>query len=107
MNERIPAALQGKISKRLAFYRDIGIDLFYRDRQPAMNPAALRDPVTGKPTQTGSPLPKAPIKPAPMKFAPPKPAPPPVKSDFLPRAPAVSLFDAANRVAGDSLPIIQ
>ena len=107
MNERIPAALEDKISKRLAFYRDIGIDLFYRDRRRPANPAATPELVTRTPTQMGNALPKAPIKPAPMKFAPPKPVAPTIKSDFLPRAPAVSLFDAANRIAGDSLTIIQ
>jgi uracil-DNA glycosylase len=105
MSERIPAALQDKISKRLAFYREIGIDLFYRDRYPAANPSAP-EPVTDTPAQSVSPLPKSPSNLAPAKFAPAKPAPT-VKSDFLPRAPGVSLFDAANRVAGDSLPVIQ
>ena len=105
MSERIPA-LQDKISKRLAFYRDIGIDLFYRDRRRAANSAVL-EPIARTPAQAGSPLPKASIKPSPPKFAPPRPASPPDKSDFLPRAPEVSLFDAANRIAGDSLPIIQ
>jgi len=34
MPERIPAPLEEKFRKRLAFYQDIGIDLFYRDRFP-------------------------------------------------------------------------
>jgi uracil-DNA glycosylase len=105
MNERIPAALHDKISRRLGFYRDIGIDLFYRDRYSVASPARSEPVATISSYQTGTALPKTPVKPAATKFAPPKTTPP--KPDFLPRAPGVSLFDAASKIPGDSLPIIQ
>lgn len=104
MSERIPAALHDKICQRLAFYRDIGIDLFFRDRYPVTGPTATETPsVSSYPA--GNTLPKTPPRPAGPRFIPQKPAPP--KPDFLPRAPGISLFDAANRIAGDSLPVIQ
>ena len=105
MGERIPTAIHGKISRRLAFYQDIGIDLFYRDRH-SVSSAAASEPVPAAPSsEMGNPLPKTPARPATTKFAPHKPTP--LKPDFLPRTPGVSLFDAANKIAGDSLPVIQ
>ena len=104
MAERIPEALQSKISQRLSFYRDLGIDLFYRDRVGARPVQLVQGPAL--PTPKESALPNPPRRPELSKVAPPaKPAPP--KTDFLPRAPAISLFDGANRIAGDSLPVIQ
>ncbi|HUE41984.1 MAG TPA: uracil-DNA glycosylase [Candidatus Sulfotelmatobacter sp.] len=40
MADRISETLQQKISARLSFYEDIGIDLFYRDRTSALRPVA-------------------------------------------------------------------
>jgi uracil-DNA glycosylase family 4 len=105
MAERIPAALHSKISKRLAFYQDIGIDLFYRDRYAPRSAAPLGPDPAVPTSETRNPLPKIPVKPAAAKFASQKLAP--SKPDFLPRAPGISLFDAANKIAGDSLPVIQ
>src|SRR5215472_2099126 len=100
MAEHIPEALQGKISRRLSFYQDIGIDLFYRDRYAAVQQAPATQ-ISEKETT----LPKAMRKPESPKLAAAKPAAP--SPDFLPRAPGLSLFEAANRIAGDSLPVIQ
>ena len=105
MSERIPTALQTKISKRLGFYRDIGIDLFYRDRYSVSGIAAPESVSMTPSGQTGTALPKTSARPAAPKFTAPKPAPP--KPDFRPRAPGVSLFDAASKIAGDTLSIIQ
>jgi DNA polymerase len=105
MAERIPEALQGKISQRLSFYQDMGIDLFYRDRYEADRHAALEQAPATQISEKETTLSKATRKPESPKFAVAKPAGP--KPDFLPRAPGLSLFDAANRIAGDSLPVIQ
>src|ERR1700724_1949274 len=95
MAERVPAALEEKFRKRLTFYRDIGIDLFYRDRFPRQTTAVTE----------GITLPKFVQKPQPVKLS--VPAAQPVKKhDVLPRVPNVSLFDSINKIAGDSLPAI-
>ena len=63
MSDRLSEALQQKLSARLSFYKDIGIDLFYRDRVSiqrlsstidsgsvpvAMRAVELREPASGK-----------------------------------------------------------
>ena len=95
MAERMPAALEEKVRKRLAFYQDIGIELFYHDRLPRRN-ASISEEIT---------LPKSVQKTEPVKLtrATSQPAP---KSDSLPAVPGVSLFDSVNKIAGDSLPRI-
>ena len=109
MAERIPAALQAKIAERLNFYKDIGIGLFYRDRfsrrsaEAVQQAFAARDAATSLPGKETA-LPKIPGRLELHKSSVQKPAPP--KSDFLPRAPSVSLFDSG-KIAGDSLPVIQ
>lgn len=102
MPERIPADLQEKIAKRLRFYQDLGINLFYRDRCPTLGtgtPAAI--PGSDKEPA----LPKIARPPMQARFTAPGPAP--AKREFLPRAPRPSLFEPATRIAGDSLPVIQ
>jgi uracil-DNA glycosylase len=97
MAERIPAALEEEFRKRLAFYQDIGIDLFYRDRFPQqVATATVTEEIT---------LPKASQKPQPAKFVPPL-LQPAKKLDVLPRSPGASLFDSMNKIANDSLPAI-
>jgi len=95
MAERIPAGLEEKFRKRLTFYQDVGIDLFYRDRFPRQCANASEEITLPKPVQ----------KPQPAKptGATPLPAP---KLNVLPRASEVSLFDSMNKIAGDSLPRI-
>jgi uracil-DNA glycosylase family 4 len=94
MAERIPAALEEKFRKRLTFYQDIGIDLFYRDRFPQQTAAVTEEITLPTPVQ----------KPQPVKLSP--AAQPPRKPDLFPRSPNVSLFDSMNKIAGDSLPVI-
>ena len=95
MAERIPATLEEKFRKRLTFYQDIGIDLFYRDRFPRQYANASEEITLPKPVQ----------KPQSAKLngATPLPAP---KLNVLPRASDVSLFDSMNKIADDSLPRI-
>jgi uracil-DNA glycosylase len=95
MAERMPAALEEKVRKRLAFYQDIGIELFYRDRIPRQN-ASITEEIT---------LPKSVKKTEPVKLTRATPLPA-TKNDLPPAAPGVSLFDSMNKIAGDSLPRI-
>jgi uracil-DNA glycosylase len=95
MAERISAALEEKFRKRLTFYQDIGIDLFYRDRFP-LQAATVAEEIT---------LPKPVPKPQlPKPFSPTQQVPP--KLPVLPRSSDVSLFDSLNKGADDSLPKI-
>jgi uracil-DNA glycosylase len=95
MAERIPAALEEKFRKRLTFYQDIGIDLFYRDRFPLQAAAVAEEIILPKPVQ----------KPQLAKSFSPTPQAPP-KLPVLPRSSDVSLFDSLNKIADDSLPKI-
>jgi uracil-DNA glycosylase family 4 len=95
MAEPVPIALEEKFRKRLAFYQDIGIDLFYRDRFPQQTASVAEEITLPKPAQ---------------KQQPPKPvsatAQPAPKLNVLPRSSDVSLFESMNKIAGDSLPKI-
>lgn len=89
MPDRISTALQQKISERLSFYQDIGIDSFYRDRFPQQTASAHEEITLPKSAQ---------------KTPPPKPA---VQSlprlDVFPAASSTSLFEAMNKIEGDTL----
>ena len=104
----IPENLQKKVADRLAFYQDLGIASFYSDRhadvvfqqqQPEQSPeSATRSTRIAREEPT---LPKTLPKPNVQKLVPaalPKPAPLP-----LPAVPAPSLFDAADKIVGDTL----
>jgi uracil-DNA glycosylase len=95
MAERLPAAIEEKFRKRLAFYQDIGIDLFYRDRFPQQTAAISEEITLPRPVQ--KPQSAKPVVAAPL---------PAKKLDVLPRSSEVSLFDSMNKVANDSLPTI-
>jgi uracil-DNA glycosylase family 4 len=105
MPDRLPQALQDKLSKRLSYYEDIGIHLFYRDRLAARDigvPAAV--PIVIPPPKEET-LPKTAPKVVPLSAPPMKstPAPAAPKVSVLPPTPKVSLFDAVSKIAGDSL----
>jgi DNA polymerase len=127
MPDRI-AFQQEELAKRLRFYADIGIDLFYRSRgasgsalqvSPSLGQAGAPTPlkfssgaasITGAAAETNSAtkeptLPKSVPPQAPSIASPKLPATPP-KIDLLPPAPKVSLFDSLSRIADDSLPKI-
>jgi uracil-DNA glycosylase family 4 len=103
MAERISETLQDKLSKRLSYYDDIGIRLFYRDRVATH---ATETPTEASPAATipekETTLPKIARKPA-LSPVSPGPLPAAPKRDLLPPAPTVSLFDAMNRIADDTL----
>jgi uracil-DNA glycosylase family 4 len=94
MAERINAPIEEKFRERLAFYQDIGIDLFYRDRFPQQTASTAEEITLPKPAQ----------KPQPMK--PIGATPPTPKLNVLPRSADVSLFDSINKIADDALPKI-
>ena len=92
MPERIPAALQEKLTERLKFYQDIGIQFFYRDRYP-QQPASVTEEII---------LPKPAQKPQPVKpIVETRPAPP--RLDVFPAASGPSLFEAINKIPDDTL----
>ncbi len=107
MAEPISESLQKKISDRLGFYEDLGIQLFYRDRGAAIvSERQLESPV---PTRSSSPnvqkeqiLPKSGAKPVLQKTAPAlSPVIPKIAS--LPAAAGPSLFEAVDKIADDTL----
>jgi uracil-DNA glycosylase len=109
MAEHIPEALQKKLSARLSFYEDIGIELFYRDRRAiaVTETASIAEPHAAVSVATPElskemTLPKPVAKSAPPKFVPP-PAPPAAKFVPLPTAPSESLFDSVDKVVDKSL----
>ncbi|HUI74897.1 MAG TPA: uracil-DNA glycosylase [Candidatus Acidoferrum sp.] len=91
--------LRTKLVGRLSFYEDLGIRLFYRDRESAL-PSKTPIPASSEFLEE-TPLPKPVHKPAPLpKLAPashpPKPAPLSVPA-------GLSLFESVDRIAGDTL----
>jgi uracil-DNA glycosylase family 4 len=100
MPDRISQDLQEKLSRRLAYYNDIGIRQFYRDRVPLINSESLELPPED-PSAEEDPLPKSVQKPI-------VPATPSVVVQAGPAIsivsqPTISLFESAMRVTGDSL----
>jgi uracil-DNA glycosylase len=92
MPERIPAALQEKLTERLKFYQDIGIQFFYRDRYPEQPASVTEEIILPKPVQ----------KPQPVKpIVQTRPAPP--RLDVFPAASGPSLFEAINKIPDDTL----
>jgi uracil-DNA glycosylase family 4 len=110
MAERISETLQKKISGRLAFYEDLGIRLFYRDRgtvaapdsEPRFEPLATPHFSTPE-LHKEETLPKLAGKPALQKTA---PFAAPVSPKMIASLPVVagpSLFEAVDKIVGDSL----
>jgi DNA polymerase len=101
----IPENLQKKVADRLAFYQDLGVAPFYRDRhaqavlQEEQPSPSVKSAVRSTQIPHEEPtLPKTLRKPDLQKLAasaPPKPTPLP--------SPGPSLFDAADKIADDSL----
>ena len=108
MPGQIPENLQKKVAGRLAFYEDLGIGWFYRDRHREA-PFEQERPVESvdnarRPTQIAyadPSLPKIPGRPGLQKVVSTAPSKlPPVP---LPAAPGPSLFDAADKIVDDTL----
>ena len=113
MTERLPENLAKKISDRLRYYDDLGIHLFYKDRdagQTRTQVAAREIAVPSAVHQTHFIRETTLPKPAPSRVLP-KTAPvvPPAspKIDLFPRPSGPSLFEAVNRIADDTLPKIR
>ena len=109
MPERIPETLQKRLAHRLSFYQDLGIPLFYRDRGKGAAPDIARRleiPAVAQLStidlQRETTLPKPTGKLALQKIAP-VVAPVSLKIASLPVAAGPSLFDAADRIADDTL----
>jgi uracil-DNA glycosylase family 4 len=114
MPARIPDALQKKLSERLSFYEDLGIRLFYKDRgaphaQVAVTPFAdsFEVPVPPKIHYEDAALPKTVRKPEMSRAAQsaPRAVPSQVapKFDPLPVPAGPSLFEAFEKLPGDTL----
>ncbi len=102
MPESIPESLQARIEERLRYYEDLGIRLFYRDREPSMVSSADSSPAIPQASSVSIPeessLPKAKAKVAVPVVGVPMPRIAPV---IAPSGP--SLFDVVEKVQDDSL----
>ena len=114
MSERIPEALQKKLSERLSLYEDLGIPLFYKDRgashvQAAVTPIAVsfEAPAAQKIYYEDAALRKTVRKPEFSRAA--QSAPRAMPSQVAPKidpllVPAgLSLFETFDKVPGDTL----
>jgi len=117
MPERLPAAIHEKLTQRLTYYQDLGIQLFCRNREAASAPSgaaisgcadanvplATEAQFSNTTTPTEEPLPKTPTKTvipaAPRVLT----SPATQKIAILPKAPGTSLFDAVNKIPNDTL----
>jgi uracil-DNA glycosylase len=131
MSESLPESLKKKISQRLSFYDDLGIRLFYTARSGAdiarsgassecAESLAARNGTPGSPQSARTPLASSPVYAAPSKpsVAVPSVARPPLyaaqtpafvssatnaKPIALPVASGPTLFEAVNKIQGDTL----
>jgi len=114
MSERIPEALQKKLSERLSLYEDLGIRLFYKDRgaahaQAAVMPIAVsfEAPASQKIYFEDAALPKTVRKPELSRAA--QSAPRAMPSQVAPKIDPLlvpagpSLFETFDKVPGDTL----
>src|SRR5438552_11931660 len=109
MAERISETLQKKLSDRLNFYDDLGIQLFYRDRgavavpdsEPRAEPVAIAQFSTPQ-LQKEQTLPKPAGKPV-LRATAPVASPVIPKIASLPVVAGPSLFEAVDKIADDTL----
>ncbi len=103
MRGRLDETLEHLLTKRLRFYEDLGIKLFYRHRAAAPR---IENPPPPEPPATSSKVDASSSKPTPASSywkplaTAAKPAP---KWEPLPVAQGPTLFEAAERVEGDTL----
>src|SRR5579872_1026185 len=112
----LPESSYSKIAERLSFYREIGIELFYRNRASsriaaAETIAAQEQTRAAESPGEGASVAKTVAKPAPPEL--PRPTWRPMAAGagklstpaapILPKAASPSLFDAASRISGDTL----
>src|SRR6266446_5709829 len=110
MAERISETLQKKLSGRLGFYEDLGIRLFYRDRGAVAAPRGapqIETPAIAHfstiDLQKEETLPMPARNPALQKTAPVVTPPVSPKIASLPVVAGPSLFEAVEKIAGDTL----
>ena len=109
MAARIPEPLQKEISSRLRFYEDLGIRLFFRDRNSAPNAAECPSARTQKVSSSAQALseklvlPKSPGTTLPPHIPAAAASSAILKTAFIPTAPKASLFEAMDRIPDDSL----
>jgi uracil-DNA glycosylase family 4 len=113
MTEHISETLQKKLSERLSFYEDLGIQLFYRGRGAAVVPESeqrLETPAVARFStpniQKEETLPKSVAKPA-LRVTAPVVTPVSPKLPSLPVAAGPSLFEAVDKIADDTLPKVR
>jgi len=101
MPDPVDSKLQEKLSRRLRFYEDLGLSPFYRDRHTAGMQDSSATLASPSESIEESPLPKSSAKSpsAPNAFV--------SQSAVLPAAAGPSLFEATNKMAGDTLPIVR
>jgi uracil-DNA glycosylase family 4 len=92
---RLPEPLEEKLRKRLMFYEDVGIELFYRDRYPRESASVAEGNILPKIVQKTQPIKVV----AEIRTS-------PAKANVLPASSAASLFVAMNKIDGDTLPKI-
>src|SRR2546425_7082308 len=103
MRGRLDEAFEHRLRERLRFYEDLGIKLFYRHRAAAPR---LENPTFLEPSAASSKVDASSSKPTPASSSwkplatAAKPAP---KWEPLPVAQGPTLFEAAERVEGDTL----
>jgi DNA polymerase len=109
MAERVSETLHKKLSDRLGFYEDLGIQLFYRDRTGIATPDSESRAELSASTrfaapdlQKEEPLPKSAGKPA-LQNAAPALTPVSPKIASLPVIAGPSLFESMEKITGDSL----
>ena len=110
-----PESFQKKIEERLGYFEDLGIQLFFRDRAPSarsvsgsisasVERSAPQGPFEGESVAKTSWKPPVPAA-APPAFRPAAvvPAKPAVPTPLVPKPAGPSLFDATNKIPGDTL----
>jgi DNA polymerase len=109
MPEQIPETLQKKISERLSFYEDLGIRLFYRDRGAGLASAAYPQVEVSESLAASNLVPREDLPLSTPVRRPEFGRPTPAGNQEIPRifplpkASAPSLFEAADKIADDTL----
>jgi uracil-DNA glycosylase len=104
MPESIPEPLQKRIEERLRYYDDLGIRLFYRDREASCLSCA--EPAIVEPSVPATIIPEENfLSKRKAEVAVPTAPPPRIQPIVVPLGP--SLFEAVDKVQNDSLPKIR
>jgi uracil-DNA glycosylase len=102
MADRLPDALREKLSQRVSYYHDIGIELFYRDRVPSFRAEPVSQATVTTPFRQEDTLPRTPRRPT-LPVTPSMLGTEAQKISMLPPPPKASLFDVMDRIADDTL----